>query len=203
MKLNVALRLANRLVELMKPHCIKIEVAGSIRRQKPEVKDIEIVAIPKEYSASIRDLFNFTAGHVTRSMLVDEFIAQPQGNLTWIKCGTHEIKPLDMKQELSSSNKYGTNRKYWRGFIDWNGGIKLDLFLATKENFGVIHLIRTGGKNFNLKMIEALKKNLYTISEASLYKTDRHGEKIDMCYTPDEKSIFRAAGMAFVEPEKR
>lgn len=31
----------------MKPFCEKVRVAGSIRRGKPEVKDIELVAIPK------------------------------------------------------------------------------------------------------------------------------------------------------------
>lgn len=203
MHLVTAQKLANRLIELMQPHCVKVEIAGSIRRLKPEVKDIEIVAIAKDYKATVRDLFNTTTGMIPRSMLVDEFIAKPPSNLNWIKCGTNEIEPLDMKHELSSSNKFGINRKYWRGYIDWNGGIKLDLFLATPENFGIIMLIRTGSKSFNLKMIEALKNNHYTITEGRLYKTDRHHEKIDMCYTPDEASIFRAANMTFIEPQKR
>ena len=31
------------VLELLRPHCIRCEIAGSIRREKPEVKDIEIV----------------------------------------------------------------------------------------------------------------------------------------------------------------
>ena len=46
MKLQEALEIANEVYCRIKPHCEKIEVAGSIRRLKPEVKDIDIVLIP-------------------------------------------------------------------------------------------------------------------------------------------------------------
>jgi DNA polymerase/3'-5' exonuclease PolX len=42
-----AKRLADRLVELLAPHCERIDIAGSIRRQCAEIGDIEIVAQPK------------------------------------------------------------------------------------------------------------------------------------------------------------
>lgn len=44
--LSLAKDVANQLVEQMTPHCKRIEVAGSIRRCKPEIGDIEIVSIP-------------------------------------------------------------------------------------------------------------------------------------------------------------
>lgn len=45
--------IALKVLEELKPHCIRAEIAGSIRRKKPEVKDIEIVAIPKPYSTGL------------------------------------------------------------------------------------------------------------------------------------------------------
>lgn len=45
MLLNKAEEIANKYVELLKPFCKRIEIAGSVRRRKPEVKDIEIVCI--------------------------------------------------------------------------------------------------------------------------------------------------------------
>ena len=48
-----ALQIAQRTVEQLRPHCERIEIAGSIRRKKPEVKDIEIVAIPKPYEVGL------------------------------------------------------------------------------------------------------------------------------------------------------
>lgn len=53
MSLPFARNLANHMLEILSPECDRIEIAGSIRRQKPEVGDIEIVLIPKP----IYDLF--------------------------------------------------------------------------------------------------------------------------------------------------
>lgn len=41
------MQIANEMVELLAPHCEWIEVAGSLRRGKEMVGDVEIVAIPK------------------------------------------------------------------------------------------------------------------------------------------------------------
>lgn len=43
------LPIAQRVLAELAPHCHRIEIAGSIRRQKEMCKDIEIVAIPKAY----------------------------------------------------------------------------------------------------------------------------------------------------------
>lgn len=45
MTFDLAKQIADKYVEKLKPMCYRIEIAGSIRREKPEVKDIEIVCI--------------------------------------------------------------------------------------------------------------------------------------------------------------
>lgn len=47
MNLEEATALANEIVALLAPHCDRIQIAGSIRRQHPFPGDIEIVCIPK------------------------------------------------------------------------------------------------------------------------------------------------------------
>ena len=47
MELQEAQKLANHIVELISPFCERITVAGSIRRQKSQVRDVDIVLIPK------------------------------------------------------------------------------------------------------------------------------------------------------------
>ena len=47
MKLDEARAIAERVLAELTPHCERIEIAGSIRRSKPDVKDIEVVAIPR------------------------------------------------------------------------------------------------------------------------------------------------------------
>ena len=53
MELQKAKQIAERIMAELSPHCERIAIAGSIRRNKPEVKDIEIVAIPKHYDVGL------------------------------------------------------------------------------------------------------------------------------------------------------
>ena len=53
MKHSQALLIASQIIERLRSHCDRIQIAGSIRRGKPEVKDIEIVCIPKPYDVGL------------------------------------------------------------------------------------------------------------------------------------------------------
>ena len=50
-----ALAIAQCLLERLRPACERIELAGSLRRQRPQIGDIEIVAIPRLRSAGLFD----------------------------------------------------------------------------------------------------------------------------------------------------
>lgn len=47
MKNQSAYALAEIIVESLRPHCDQIEIAGSIRRGRPDVNDIDLVILPK------------------------------------------------------------------------------------------------------------------------------------------------------------
>lgn len=47
MKLKEAEKFAEQLMEQIRPYCDRLIVAGSIRRKKSEVRDVDIVLIPK------------------------------------------------------------------------------------------------------------------------------------------------------------
>ena len=53
MELYKALKIAKKVKSILAPHCERIEIAGSIRRKKSNVKDIEIVAIPKPFETGL------------------------------------------------------------------------------------------------------------------------------------------------------
>jgi DNA polymerase/3'-5' exonuclease PolX len=53
MELEKARAIAEELVSLLSPVCTRIEIAGSIRRQKPDVGDIELLIIPNEDKLAI------------------------------------------------------------------------------------------------------------------------------------------------------
>lgn len=48
-----AYAIASDVLDMLRPHCFRAEIAGSVRRKKQEVKDIEIVAIPKPYTTGL------------------------------------------------------------------------------------------------------------------------------------------------------
>lgn len=64
-----ALAIADDLLTLLHPACERIAIAGSLRRKRPEVGDLEIVAIPK--TEPITDLFGTEVG---RASLVDDVL---------------------------------------------------------------------------------------------------------------------------------
>ena len=49
--LERAQKIANIVLWSLAPYCKKIEVAGSIRRKKPFVRDVDIMLIPSDPSA--------------------------------------------------------------------------------------------------------------------------------------------------------
>lgn len=156
MKLTEAKRLAKEIVAVLSLYCDRVEIAGSIRREKPEVKDIEIVCIPRQ-----RDLMYFC--------------------------------DLVRKWEKVKGEPYG---KYTQRMLP--EGIKLDLFMATKMNWGLILAIRTGSAEYSHRILATgWKKNGYTSIEGMLHKG---GEAITMY---EEEDVFMVAGIPYVRPFKR
>jgi DNA polymerase/3'-5' exonuclease PolX len=47
------IKVANEVLEELRPHCNRIEIAGSLRRKCEMIGDIEIVAIPKPYQTGL------------------------------------------------------------------------------------------------------------------------------------------------------
>lgn len=87
-----ASEIAQKIVEELRPFCKRIEVAGSIRRKKAQIGDIEIVAIPKPYQ--IGALEDGLAKIVNRWPKV-------RGELKYGKCKyTQRILPSGIKLDL-------------------------------------------------------------------------------------------------------
>lgn len=160
MELSRALQIANNIVDLLRPHCFRIEIAGSIRRKKPDVKDIEIVAIPKPYDTG----------------LFENGIAQVVNQ--WEK----------VKGELPC--------KYTQRILP--EGIKLDLFFAEVENWGLIYAIRTGSADFSHKVLASgWVARGYHSKDGYLYYGNKKYSVLE------EKDLFDRIGLKYVDPEFR
>ena len=123
--LEVAQKIAVDICYKLQPFCEKINIAGSVRRKKPEVKDIEIVCVPKQETQY--DMFGtpFTSGRSTGFR--DSVLA------------------------LGEIIKGGTNGKYIQ--IKLPQGINLDLFIPDDFDYYRQYAIRTGSADYAAKII--------------------------------------------------
>ena len=129
--------IARNLVAGLEPFCEQIEIAGSIRRMKPLIGDIEIVAVPEVEEQ--QDLFG-DSGRTT--------------SLLW----KHLDKLLKAGKIFHGSPKrWGTKYRAFQAKTKRGQLYKVDLFTCFKENWGNTLLIRTGSKEFSRWMVSQKK----------------------------------------------
>lgn len=182
MPLADARRLAEALMDEMAPHCHRLELAGSVRRGRPEVKDLELVAIPRwDEIPDPEDLFGERALRVNRLW---EW-ANGTSLVRWLKPGTPEREPWPPKPD----------GKYWRGELE--NGAMLDLFLTVPERWGIIYLIRSGPAEFSQAVVTHALRVGRPCRDGAL---THDGFPI---VTIDEADAFAALGLRYVPPEER
>lgn len=126
---EIAQSIAAMYVADLAAHCQRVEVAGSIRRRKPVVHDIEVVAVP-----------------LYRIAPVDMF-----GNPV-----TSPITMIDESMNSLASRWGAVFRKNGPKFkqLGLSEGINLDLFIVTPPaDWGVIFAIRTGPGDFSNQLV--------------------------------------------------
>jgi len=104
--------IAARVLAQLKPHCRLIDLAGSIRRQRPTIGDIEIVCVPLPYDATPL----FASGLTT---VVNQW-PKVRGDLP---CRyTQRLLPEGIKLDLFmvERNGYGLQLAIRTGSADWS-----------------------------------------------------------------------------------
>lgn len=166
-------QMANQLVKKLTPACERIEVAGSIRRRKQMVGDIEIVLIPKH----ITDLF----GAPTGTTEIDVLLSQ------W------PINRIKNGQKYKQFTFTGNSGDLYT----------VDLFIQPDPaTWGVNFLIRTGSSEFSHRIVTAksqggLMPDDLAVREARVW---RNGVAMP---TPEERDVFELWGMDYIKPEER
>jgi DNA polymerase/3'-5' exonuclease PolX len=194
--LLMARQIAGAVVTLLRPACERIEIAGSIRRRRPEVGDVEIVAEPRMEKC---DFF----GEVERSLLDDHLAGLVAEGMLWLgerggeRFKLYSIPPL---------------------------GMGLDLFVVLPPaTWGVIYAIRTGSADFSKMLVNRARARgmrvvggaLYDLAglpeiarAAALAMSTEHFQRL-VAYqlkpipTPEEEDFFAALGVEWVAPEER
>lgn len=133
MKHILAKAIADQLVEQLRPHCERIEIAGSVRRLVDEVTDIELVLIPKTEPSGAFGLFD----------------AAPESN---------SVIPAyaDAIKKLGRIGKGKFNGRQMQ--VNLIQGISLDIFTPEPYDFIRMFAIRTGSTEYAVRAIASAWK---------------------------------------------
>jgi DNA polymerase (family 10) len=157
MNLGVAFPVAKRIVEALrqKTGSRKIEWAGSLRRMKENIGDIDILATGPD-----------------KEKIVHAFTHLP------------EVKEVLASGETKAS-------------VIVEGGTQIDLRVVEEDSYGAALQYFTGSKGHNIHLRGIAKAKGIKINEYGVFKGKKKiGGK-------DEKDIYRALGMDWMEPELR
>lgn len=129
MNLSRALVIAGKIQEQLAPLCERIEIAGSIRRARPEVNDIDLVILPR-------------AGQLTAIK------ARCEQKCQGVRDGEQNCiyrLPLPDRTEIQLD-------------LFFARPATSDLLNTAPGNFGTLLLCRTGSKEHNIYLVEHAKR---------------------------------------------
>lgn len=195
MKLLEAEIIAENIRQLLVPYCEpeRCFIAGSIRRKKPEVKDIEIVCQPK--ITVLKDMFDWDEGQIV------------------------DLKFTKTVEQLGIIKKGNTEGRMMQIELPYNG-LMLDLFMPDTKDFFRQFAIRTGSADYSWKVIaSAWRRKGWCGTPDGLRRENECVEK----KTPEGKStwscsitnptlppewksereFFEWLNLTFVQPENR
>ncbi len=191
MELEQARELARQWIELLRPYSDRIEIAGSVRRCKVEVKDIEIVAAPKIEKA-VREI---KAGLSFPGLPVPVQTIDLPVEFTVNKLLTA------LYANVLPGKKVKGGERYWQ--IAMSEGINLDLFMVLPPaQWGIIYTIRTGPADFSHWIVTSKRfggalPSYARVSEGQLFQGE---ETVPM---PEEIDFLNFLGLGWIEPGER
>ena len=179
MELEKARKVIQRLVDVMEPACERIEVAGSIRRGKPDVHDGELVYIPR--------------------MVVERVDFFQDGLMPATDLIVHHLVEVGV---LKWDDVVKRNGPKYKRLIDTENELVVELFRATAENWGLQLALRTGPSGFNKVLVA--KPWAGGVMPIDMIMRDaflwRCGQKL---VTLTEEDFFRELGVPYWPPEER
>lgn len=191
MKHDVALAVGQSLVDHLRPAFTRVEIAGSIRRNKPEVKDIEIVAVP-DLSPLPRPVPVF---------------GQPVPK--WHKSILDRM--LAEMEERNAIRFEKNGERYKKLYLKY-AGIYVDLFLVVPPAaWGVQLTIRTGPADFSHWIVSRQKMggglpNGYRVQAGAVWEGERETKSLEdqvRVGFEEEADFLSWLGLGWLEPGER
>lgn len=180
--------LAAKIAADLAPVCERVEVAGSVRRQKETVGDIELVVIPK-FS---RSLFS----HIPGQNLLDMHLVSLTNNGRLMRASAAPIQDLTCKAfYIPALARQG----HW---------FKLEINVSTPERWPIELAIKTGSADFSHKLVTYRKEGGFLPGHWRIrdgwqvYEVGGDGNEARLMFESEREFIEMICG-AWVPPEKR
>jgi DNA polymerase/3'-5' exonuclease PolX len=172
-----ALDIANDFIRQICASCDRIEIVGSLRRQKMGVNDIDLLVIPRFIQVQDETLF----GGPYQENQLDKQLSQ--------LCLSHDM-------ELDAN---GAKVKRFLKTVDGDT-IPIDLYVATEQTWWTLLLIRTGSRQHNIKLARrAMELQMHLKADGSGLVTST-GRIISV---GSEEEIFQNLKLEYRRPEDR
>lgn len=173
-KIDSARIVAEKIIQKLSPFCLKIEIAGSIRREKRMVKDVEIVLVPKTTKTGL-------------------FLDTEERDADIVKIlSDWKRQNESLEKETKGDPKAG---KYLKLYY---GDYPIDLFIANPRNWGYIFALRTGSSNYNQTILKYTKRHGYTAQDGHIWDNNRN-----IIEVPTEEGFFNLIQLEMLEPKNR
>ena len=179
-----ALAVARELVKALAPVTIqgRLIVAGSLRRRKAAVGDVEIVYVPYVVRVAGYEDF-FTSSLVNHA---DKALADLLARGILVK-----------RRNALGSEVWGDKNKL---AVHPASGVPVDLFAATDANWFNYLVCRTGSAENNTRIAIAANGRGWKWNPYGPGFTDNRGECVPV---RSEREVFELAGLAYLEPWER
>lgn len=182
--LAVGQRVAAEMVAALREACVAVQAAGSVRRRRPHVRDIEVLYVPKvELRPRGGDLF----GHPDPRDLADEALD------SLLSRGA-----LEKRRNVKGALAWGAKIKLARHVAT---GIPVDLFATTEASWHNYLVCRTGPAESNVRIAAAARKRGWKwrpYSDGFVRLDGRERKRVH-----SEREVFEFVGLPYREPEDR
>jgi len=170
---------------MVRDHCDRIEVVGSIRRKRPVIHDIDVVAQPIDRKVPRQSWFGSVwetihSLHAEIDTLIVNGILEKRVKSD----GKTVFGPTIMMMEFK--------------------GVPLDLYVATTETWGGLLLVRTGSVEHNVVMTSRAKANGWILrgDGTGVWNSREEGKGVRLD-DGTERGIFKVLGVPYREPPER
>ena len=182
MRLEMARRIGLAIVAALREDCEAIALAGSIRREKPDVKDVEVVYIPRLVVAQT-SLFGDVAGEVPATQATIKKLVET-GVLEW----DQKVKRAGPRHQR---------------LIHVASGLVFDFFRAEPDTWGLQLALRTGPRDFNKVVVSHEWQGGGAMPVGMVMRNGKLWRRGKFVPTPTEEVFFAEIGIPRWPPQAR